>query len=202
MDFDDSKSNQIDTIIYSVAMPKIVVANHGVFLREPVFVTIEPKSYLNKDELERTLLSVKSFKALKTTSPQYTPIFATANGKGYTWQKFYDGRASSYIFAYDGLALETVAAHLPEINQKHSISLLTHGPDLVCILNQGVIAKNDGQFLPKQEGAGQFAHHILPKDVLLVLFIHILNTISSFGVLPYNFAQYLSFADLNRIRGL
>ncbi len=28
------------------------------------------------------------------------------------------------------------------------------------------------------------------------------NTISSFGVLPYDFTKYLSFGDLNKIRGV
>ena len=126
----------------------------------------------------------------------------TADEKGYTWEKFYEGRATSYIFAYDGLRLATLSSHLTDIGKTHDIPLLTHGPDLICVLNQGIITKNDGRFLPKREGTGQFASHILPDDVLLVLFIHILNTISSFGVLPYDFAKYLSFADLNRIRGL
>lgn len=202
IDFDDCRSKQIDTIIYSAAMPKIMVANQGVFLRESVFATIETKSFLNKTELERAILSINSFKGLKIASPKYAPLIATANKEDYIWGgEIYEGRSASYIFAYDGSTLVTLQSQLTEIGKAHSIPLLTHGPDLVCVLNQGVIASNDGRFLPKREGAGQFAAHVLPDDVLLVLFIHILNTVSSFGVLPYDFAKYLSFADLNRIRG-
>ncbi|MBI4330799.1 MAG: hypothetical protein HY673_05930 [Chloroflexi bacterium] len=199
LDFDDNRSNQVDTIIYSAAMPKIIVANQGAFLRESVFATIETKSYLNKAELERSLISIKSFKGLKIASRQYTPIIATANGKGYTWEQFYEGRAASYIFGYDGLKLDTLMSHLTSFG-KDSDSL-DCGPDLIGVLNQGIISRNDGQFLPKREDSGQFVTNALPHDVLVLLFIHLLNTISSFGVLPYDFRKYLSFGDLNRIRG-
>lgn len=203
IDFDDHRSNQIDTIIYSAAMPKIMVANQGVFLRESVFATIETKSSLNKEQLERAIQSINSFKGLKIASPEYAPLIATANKENYIWDgEIYEGRAASYIFAYDGLALDTLQNHLTDIGKAKSIPLLTHGPDLVCVLSKGIIKRNDGQFLPKREGAEQFASYALPEDVLLVLFIHILNTVSSFGVLPYDFAKYLLFADLNRIRGL
>jgi hypothetical protein len=196
IDFKDTKSKQMDLVIYSATFPKMIVAEKGVFLRESVISTIEVKSFLDKNQLELALSSVDSFKNLKIASPEYVPLLVNIDDSKFQME----ANPASYIFAYDGLELATIVNHANQFYvEQHTPQILNHGVDIICILNKGIVIKNDGHLFPKVKDAGYVVAYEVPGDALLILFIHILNTISHFGLIPYNFAQYLSFSDLSRI---
>jgi hypothetical protein len=98
--------NQIDIVIYKRDYPKLDFGG-GVngFLAESVVGTIEVKSTLNKDELQKATISARNIKALS----RHTISAFTAG--------YQPPGIMSYVVAYDGPAsMSTVHGWLPDVS--------------------------------------------------------------------------------------
>jgi hypothetical protein len=158
------KGGQLDAVLYDSKTVRFNMDDHvQVLIVEGCLAAIEVKSTLNKRHLFLALDKCKEFKQLELSLYPLLPKLADV---GYSivddflieqskevaraWKPNIEAfvKPKFYIFAYDGPAsLKTVRQWIAEYGEQcdddyHTI--VRRLPDLICILNLGVVYKNDG----------------------------------------------------------
>lgn len=112
--------NQIDIILYKPDYPRLHIGGdiYGV-LSESVIATVEVKSVLTEEELQRAIKTANAIKQLKRS-------IKTTFLAGYQPPSIL-----SYVVAYDGPAsIKTVSGWLPNIHAKLAVKLPSMAPSL------------------------------------------------------------------------
>jgi hypothetical protein len=135
IDSQDSYSSQTDIVVFNQADDPGVLAqtNQVLFPVENVKVCIEVKTTVGKDEIIDCAKKVRSVKALVSTSERSRPIYALV---GY--------KASTYV--------DTLVSNLADLP-------LVDRPDIVCILNVGLVG-GLGRIFSRQSPAGEQDYYL------------------------------------------
>ena len=136
IDAEGNRSAQQDCVLVDRRMPIIDVGSdtEGLLLAESVLATIEIKSTLNKDGLLSTLESCMRTKSLKRNGEQ---IYS----KGPVEIQIPEPHPiNTYIFAYDGADLKTIAGHMEIFATDHKNGGVI--PEATCILTKGVLLRS------------------------------------------------------------
>jgi hypothetical protein len=140
IDSKGNRSKQQDCVIVDTRLPLIDVGSDTdcLLIAESVVATIEVKSYLGTPELTESLESVALTKSL------------IRNGE----QLYHKGPAEirvpkphpilGYIFAYDGLNLNTVSQGVTNFAHERKDGGIV--PEVICILQKGVLLRS--QLMP------------------------------------------------------
>lgn len=183
VDSQDSRSGQIDVIVYRDDTPKLSVADRDVFLCEGVYCTVEVKSTIDKERLYEAMESVRRVKALEKSGA----------GGAYIGTTPPPNRIRSYVFAYSGIDMNTLRNHVAEYIKAKGIKFADEGFDMLCVLRKGIIVKNDGFFFERNEQ--NVKYEIMSSDIetntLLLFFLHLLKNVSGLSLVSYDYSKYL-----------
>jgi hypothetical protein len=136
VDGKQNQSRQQDCVIVDTRLPLVDIGSDtdAVLIAESVVATIEIKSYLGTAEIEDTLKSIAITRSLLRSGEQ----------------EYHKGGALikvpkalpilTYVFAYDGLELATVAEKVGDFAHTHKDGGVT--PEAVCILKKGVLLRS------------------------------------------------------------
>jgi hypothetical protein len=198
IDSKDNRSRQQDCIIVDTRLPLIDVGSddHALILAESVIATIEVKSILNSDELSKTLESIAITKRLVRTGQQFY------KKGGIEVRMSTIQPILTYIFAYDGLALDTLANKIIEFAKNNNDGGLT--PEVLCLLTKGNITrsklrpeinlKNMTATLPKIQP--ELTLRSLKKDALFDFYKRFIDDVIPLKISGYDINSYYSDDDL------
>jgi len=180
------QSKQQDIIIYdSFTSPILKTANYSLIPIESVYATIEVKSKLTNQELDKTLENIQSVKDLKHYS-----INSQLNNNNV-------GYPISFIFAFSSdLSIEKILKHLDMKNKniikKHQLNMLT-------ILDKGSIfniSKNnilDIITYPSNETSLAYNGEGEDKgDILMFFYLFLINALNMIKISAPNMILYAS----------
>lgn len=183
VDSQNSRSGQVDVIVYRDDLPKLRVADRDVFLCEGVYCTVEVKSSLDKERLFEAMDGVRKVKALERLGASGMFVGVVPSKK-----------IRSYIFAYSSIGMNALRNHIGKYIKERGIKFSDDGFDMLCVLRKGVIVKNDDFFFKRNEQNERY--EILSFDIsintLLLFFLHLLKNVSGLSVLSYDYSKYLS----------
>lgn len=130
VDADQTQSRQQDFFIYDAFDSPVFLkrSSYQVVPIESVYATVEIKSSLNKNELEKCVKNIQSVKKLKLT-PAGTRH----------WTPPTENQVMGMVFAYTSdISLETIIKNLNEFNREMKIPY-EEQINMICVLNKGVI---------------------------------------------------------------
>lgn len=196
----DSKGNrskQQDCVIVDTRLPLVDIGSSidAVLIAESVVATIEVKSYLGTSELADTLEAIKVTKGLFRSGEQ---IYHKGSVECRVPRP---NPILTYIFAYDGLDLETVSNTIVAYGNSHKNAGLT--PDAVCILKKGVLLRS--QFMPIVKGDRvthpSFANvkitgQRLAKDALFAFYRRLVDDVVPLRMVNIDLDDYYKSEDL------
>ncbi|MEZ8060449.1 DUF6602 domain-containing protein [Vibrio splendidus] len=170
-DSNDNYSKQQDLVLVSKAMPRLPFAdgNDLIFL-EGVISTVEIKTKINKTVLEAIGKNIASVRDLTTAMSGGAMMGVT-----HDWPP---SRILTVIVTYEGLGslkqYHDILNELPE--EQH--------PDLLLDLSKGLLVKNHGFLIPKQQGKTFLAHENPGKGFMffLTFLIEITGTLGARSV--------------------
>lgn len=139
-----NKSKQQDCVIVDTRLPLIDIGSddEALLIAESVVATIEVKSTLGSTEISDSLESIAITKSL-------TRIGEQLYKKGPAEIRIPKPHPIlCYIFAYDGLTLETVSRKVVSFAESKNDGGMS--PEAVCILNKGVLLRS--QLMPVVKG--------------------------------------------------
>jgi hypothetical protein len=197
VDAERRQSKQQDCVIVDTRLPLIDIGSEidAIFVAESVVATIEIKSHLGSSELSDTLNSVAITKKLTRTGQQ---SYEKA-GIGITMQAVLP--ILTYVFAYDGLELNTIARHVSEFAHAHSDGGLV--PKAICVLNKGVVLRSS--LMPLVEGRArnvrlpsikdvQLSTSPLAKDALFAFYRRFIDDVIPLRIIHYDIDGYYAGA--------
>lgn len=175
IDSENNHTGQIDTIIIRDDCPSLDFGNENSYLVEGVFATLEIKSTLNKETLAKAVNSL--LKVSKLTVPEPSIKFG-----GY-----YLNRPLRILFSYTGIKFGKIVEHINENNWQEVF-------DLICVLDQGVIARKGKLLftfdLESGENLNQDIFVNSSAGSLGILYYYLVQYGSSFSIITPNFQKY------------
>ncbi len=162
---------------------------------QSVVATIEVKSYLGTIELKDTLDAIAVTKALFRSGEQ---IYHKGSVECRVPKP---NPILTYIFAYDGLNLETLSDKIVTYgNEKNDAGI---SPDAVCILKKGVLLRS--QFMPIVKGNHvthpsfnnvKITGQHLTKDALFAFYRRLIDDVLPLRMVNIDLDGYYTGADL------
>jgi hypothetical protein len=193
VDAERRQSKQQDCVIVDTRLPLIDIGSEtdAIFVAESVVATIEIKSHLGSSELADTLKSVATTKQLARTGQQ---SYEKA-GIGITLNKVMP--ILTYVFAYDGLELNTIVQHVSDFAHAHADGGLA--PEAICVLSKGVVLRSslmplvDGRTrnvqLPPTKDV-QLNASPLAKDALFAFYRRFIDDVIPLRIIHYDIDSY------------
>lgn len=130
VDADQTQSKQQDFFIYDAFDSPVFLkrSSYQVVPIESVYATVEIKSSLNKNELEKCVRNIQSVKKLKLTP-----------AKTLQWTPPRENQVIGMVFAYTSdISLETVIKNLNKFNREMKIPY-EEQINMICVLDKGII---------------------------------------------------------------
>jgi hypothetical protein len=139
---DGSQSAQVDIVVYDALFSTVLFrdASQQLFPAESVFGTIEVKSRLCLEELDRACNNVASVKRLPRTSTDMMDLLPTVrfapDERTFSWSRVPLNPYAGFVFGYGGAAPESVAT---ELNRRLEAAPADKQmlPDLVFVADPG-----------------------------------------------------------------
>jgi hypothetical protein len=192
------RSNQQDCVVLDTRMPLIDIGSdsEALLIAESVIAAIEVKSFLNKQELIRSLEASVSTKKLVRKGEQ---VYRKGSSEIYVPEVY---PILTYIFAYDGIDLITAAKHVADFASEHKDSGII--PEAVCILQKGVllrsplmpVIKGSKVTLPPVSGGTKLSYRTYKKDALLAFYRRLIDDVMPLRMLFFDIDCYYSESDL------
>jgi hypothetical protein len=192
VDADQKQSRQQDCVILDTRLPLIDIGSDtdAIFVAESVVATIEIKSFLGASELGDTLESVALTKKLTRTGQQSYEKAGVMIMSGVL-------PILSYVFAYDGLALETLTKHITEFAHSKADGGIV--PEAICVLNKGVIGRSS--LMPSVDGRArdvqlppltktELKATPLAKDALFAFYRRFIDDVIPLRIIHYDIDAY------------
>lgn len=197
IDSKGNRSKQQDCVIVDTRLPLIDVGSKTdtLLIAESAVATIEVKSHLGTSELADTLESVALTKSLIRSGEQV----------------YHKGPAEirvpkpypilAYVFAYDGLNLETVSQKLADFANEQKDGGIV--PDAICILQKGVLLRS--QLMPVVQGSHvtlppikemRVTGHPLTKDALFAFYRRLIDDVMPLQMINIDIDGYYQEAGL------
>jgi hypothetical protein len=198
IDQNGNRSRQQDCVLLDTRLPLVDVGSDldALLIAESVIATIEVKSFLDKTELLRSLESAALTKAL-TRKGEHIYHKGPAEVKvGYALPIL------TYVFAYDGMELDTAFGHIAEFAQEKANGRLI--PEAICILTKGVLLRSPilptvagfNVTLPAADGSLQLTSVPYSKDALLAFYRRMIDDVIPIELVNYDFDYYYASAEL------
>jgi hypothetical protein len=139
LDRSDQRSGQIDIIIQSKRSPKIpLYGSIHLAFADAVLAAIEVKSTLTTQHLD---MALNHFRKIKSLKREY-PIVGSSSQLDLE-------TIPCVIFAFSGLAKDTVIRSVNEFARANNLPLSQFAPDLVVVLDRDYyVCRNDGWIFP------------------------------------------------------
>jgi len=181
-DSKDNFSKQQDLVLYRTNYPKLDFGMSAVDLLfvEGVLATIEVKSNLTVSNIGTVLENILSVKKLQESILGSTGIGVTHNVPL--------TKRLSVVFSYNGSEFPHIEEEIGErwINSwDEDINKL---PDMVIVLNRGILIKNSGELLPKDEDALYLGQE--NSNYLKILFLKLTEIAGTFSNVMVNWNDY------------
>ena len=197
IDSKGARSRQQDCVIVDTRLPLIDVGSQtdALLIAESAVATIEVKSHLGTSELSDTLESVAQTKALFRSGEQ------TYHKGGAYLRVPKPFPILAYVFAYDGLNLETVSQALADFAHKRNDGGIV--PEAICILQKGVLLRS--QLMPVVEGSNvrlpslketRVTVHPLTKDALFAFYRRFIDDVLPLRMINIDIDGYYQGTDL------
>ena len=140
---DGCQSAQVDIVVYDAVFSAVLFRNRTrkLFPAESVFGSIEVKSYLSMDELDkacRNIASVKTLHREDSTMQDLLPSVRLNFGDGLTYDKTRRNPYLGVVFAYTGIARETIVEQLSR-RVVEAPTTKQHLPDFVFVARPGYV---------------------------------------------------------------
>jgi len=198
IDQNGNRSAQQDCVLLDNRLPLVDVGSDfdALLIAESVIATIEIKSDLNKSELLTSLESSALTKSLiRTGGQEYRKVSA----------KIIIPNALpilTYIFAYDGMNLDTAFQHVHDFAVEKQDGRLV--PEAICILKKGVLVRspmmptvvNNNVTLPRADGSLDLSSKPYAKDALLAFYRRLIDDVIPVRLVNYDFDGYYSESEL------
>lgn len=197
IDSKGARSRQQDCVLVDTRLPLIDVGSQtdSLLIAESVVATLEVKSHLGTSELKETLESVAQTKALFRSGEQ------TYHKGGAYLRVPKPFPILAYVFAYDGLSLETVSQAMSDFAHERKDGGIV--PEAICILQKGVLLRS--QLMPVVEG-----NHVklpslkettvtgqpLTKDALFAFYRRLIDNVLPLRMINIDIDGYYQGADL------
>ncbi|MCW3130790.1 MAG: hypothetical protein N2V75_11935 [Methanophagales archaeon] len=181
----DSKGNsskQQDLVLYRAKFPKIGMSKTDLLFVEGVLATIEVKSNLTESNIGTVLENILSVKKLQRSTIGASGIGVTHN--------FPLTKILSVVFSYNGSELNQIKDEIGEIwinNWDEDIDKL---PDMVIVLNRGILIRNSGELLPKEEKSIIYLEEGDKSKCLKLLFLKLTEIAGTFSNVMVNWNDY------------
>jgi hypothetical protein len=163
---------QVDVVLYRRDLPRISYSTgNAAYLAEGVMATVETKSDLTRQGLERTC-------EVAIEHGRLTRSFVPRTG--------FQSPIRNYVLGYQGADVQTVATWLSEISgnlNAHPAQMV----DMVVVLGKGVIWRiDDFPTMPVKKGAADHAWALLSQtgNNLFIMFMHMLTWMNKRWALP------------------
>ncbi len=140
-DSKDAFSKQQDLVLYRANFPKIGMSKADLLFVEGVLATIEVKSRLDNSNIGRVLENVYSVKKLQKSILGSIGIGVTHN--------FPLTKILAVVFSYQGSNLDKIEDAIG--NSEYFDKGIEMLPDMVIVLNRGILIKNSGELLAKDD---------------------------------------------------
>jgi len=199
-----AKRNQIDVVLYRREFPQIRYSeNNHAFLRESVVATIEIKSTINITEFRKACKASKNHKNrqfIQEPDPKrpYQPIGIVENLKLPS--------LSTYVVAYNvSNSFTTVANWFPKIAKELQAtpdSLI----DMMIVLGKGTVWRLESfpplsRQINTRHPNGIWAFLEQDNKNLLLLFLHMLSSVSPIGTSLLDYVKNVPFSNIRIIEG-
>ena len=136
VDADNNYSKQQDVVLVLKSMPRLPFASgNDLIFQEGVVATIEIKTSLNSAVLNAIGENIASLRNLRSGN-----VASVAMGVIHSWPL---NQILTAIITYGGASLESLAEPLVSLPEKSK-------PDLLLDLSKGLLIRNNGSLLPKQ----------------------------------------------------
>ena len=193
VDAERKQSRQQDCVVVDTRLPLIDIGSDtdAILVAESVVATIEIKSFLGSSELSDTLESIAATKKLTRTGQQSyekAGIGVMLNGVL---------PIVSYVFAYDGLSLETLARNISEFAQSRGDGGIV--PEAICVLSKGIISRSS--LMPQVDGRTrnvqlpplqktELKATPLAKDALFAFYKRFIDDVMPLRIMHYDIDAY------------
>jgi len=198
---DGSASDQVDIVIYDDVFSNVLFrdATNKLFPCESVYGTIEVKSVLSTEELEKSISNIASVKRLQRAATDMLDVTPTSriniSGDLTFSQSHINNPYLGIVFAYDGLVPETafkvLCSHLS--SNQHPIELLPNavflykrGATIIRAMQEGGAAKVAAPGHP----FNAYALHPSGGDTLPLFFLTLNSILNSMRLRAPDFALY------------
>lgn len=199
-----AKRNQTDVVLYKREFPKISYSeNNHAFMRESVVATIEIKSTINITEFRKACNASKNHKNrqfVQEPDPKrpYQPIGVVESPTLHP--------LATYVVAYDTKnKFATVANWLPKITQELQ-TIPDNLIDMMIVLGKGTVWRLEsfpplGRQIKAKHPNGVWAFLEQDEKNLLLLFLHMLSSMSPIGNFILDYVKNVPFSNVRIIEG-
>ena len=197
VDATGKKTKQQDCVLVDTRLPLIDVGSStdALLVAESVVATVEVKSYLSADELANTIDAISQ------------TIHLTRNGTQVYRKGLVEMRLPkpnpilTYIFAYDGASLETLAQTIADVAHERKDGGVA--PDAVCVLKKGALLRS--QLMPVVTGSNvqlpslkdtKLTVQPLAKDALLAFYRRLIDDVMPLRMVNIDLDGYYADGEL------
>jgi len=181
-DSKDAFSKQQDLVLYRANFPKIGMSKADRLFVEGVLATIEVKSQLYNSNIGRVLENVYSVKKLQKSILGSTGIGVTHN--------FPLTKILAVVFSYQGSNLDKIEDAIG--NSEYFDKGIEMLPDMVIVLNRGILIKNSGELLAKGDKDKDVLYLKDKENLnsLKILFLKLTEIAGTFSNVMVNWNDY------------
>jgi hypothetical protein len=198
IDSTGKRSSQQDCVILDTRMPLVDIGSdaEALLIAESVLATIEVKSFLNKQELIKSLEASASTKKLIRKGEQ---VYRKGSVEIQVPEPY---PILTYILAYDGFDLATAVKHIADFATEHKDGGLI--PEAICILQKGVIFRSplmpivEGHHVTLPSASGELKLNGQPyrQDALLAFYQRLIDDVMPARMRIFDIDCYYSESDL------
>jgi hypothetical protein len=170
------QSREMDVIISDSLKTPVFYDDGGsrVVPVEPVYSIVEVKAHLDTEELQRSILNMKSVKRLSKEAyyRQTGPVQHTTTMFGDEWDIW---PLTYFIFAFESIDLNLLTEKLHEHNDAGAPPL-SERVDMICVLDKGIVCNrsDDGSTSPTPFlGTNRVAMH--SENALFLFYLHLIH---------------------------
>ncbi len=183
-----ASSGETDLIFADTNSPAFGVGGEAVIPVEAAVGACEVKSSLSGDNLQEAVEKIRSIKRL--TRVDHLGFHATS-GSVTPRIPIPPRNPAGYIVAFESPSLETVVANLGSNPQWFDNDVMNRAPDLICVLEAGMILKNDLHIFNAPPTTPISDFYIIKDAVgLQKLLGHVNESLARYGQLTYGVLQY------------